>query len=95
MSSVVIAGNTSGSITLQAPDIAGTTTLSLPATSGTIVTTASGTATAANAIANTGGWAVTPSGTTLYFSYNGTNVAKLDSSGNFTALANVTAYGTV
>lgn len=41
------------------------------------------------------GWSLTTSGTTLYFNYNGTNVAKLDSSGNFTTLANVTAYGTV
>lgn len=46
-------------------------------------------------IANTGGWSVTPSGTTLYFNYNGVNVAKLDSSGNLTVKANVTAYGTV
>lgn len=38
MSSVVIAGDTSGTVTLQAPAIAGTTTLNLPATSGTIVT---------------------------------------------------------
>lgn len=48
----------------------------------------------AGAIANTGGWSITPSGTKLLFSYNGTNVASLDSSGNFIALANVTAYGT-
>ena len=53
------------------------------------------TASAANNITNSGGWSVTPSGTTLYFNYNGTNVAKLDSSGNFTTLANITAYGTV
>ena len=46
-------------------------------------------------ITNSGGWNVTPSGTKLYFNYNGTNVASLDSSGNFIALANVTAYGTV
>ena len=36
MSSVVIAGNTSGSVTLAAPDVAGTTVLTLPATSGTV-----------------------------------------------------------
>jgi len=48
----------------------------------------------ANNISNTGGWSVTPSGTKLNFSYNGTTVASLDSSGNFIALANVTAYGT-
>jgi len=45
MSSVVIAGNTSGTVTLDAPAVAGTTVLTLPATSGTVVigTTPSGT----------------------------------------------------
>ena len=38
MSSVIIAGNTSGTITLDAPNVAGTTTLTLPTTSGTLVT---------------------------------------------------------
>lgn len=42
MSSVVIAGDTSGSVTLSAPSVAGTTTLTLPSTSGTVLTTASG-----------------------------------------------------
>jgi hypothetical protein len=41
-----------------------------------------------------GNWAVTISGTKLYFTYNGANVASLDSSGNLITLANVTAYGT-
>jgi hypothetical protein len=31
----------------------------------------------------------------LYFYYSGVAKAKLDSSGNFTTIANVTAYGTV
>lgn len=38
MSSIVIAGDTSGSVTLQAPAVAGTTTLTLPATTGTLAT---------------------------------------------------------
>jgi hypothetical protein len=38
MSSVIIAGNTSGTITLDAPAVAGTTTLTLPTTNGTITT---------------------------------------------------------
>lgn len=65
--------------------------------SGVTITgsTISGTNVSANNITNSGGWSVTPSGTTLYFNYNGTNVAKLDSSGNLTAKAAVTAYGTV
>lgn len=53
------------------------------------------TATNANQITNSGGWNVTPSGTNLTFSYNGTNVARLDSSGNITVIGNVTAYGTI
>jgi hypothetical protein len=45
-------------------------------------------------ITNSGGWNVTPSGTKLNFVYNGVTVGSLDSSGNFIAKANVTAYGT-
>lgn len=37
MSSVVIAGNTSGSVTLQAPAVAGTTVITLPTTNGTMI----------------------------------------------------------
>ena len=39
MSSVVIAGDSSGSVTLQAPAVAGSTVLTLPAVSGTVITT--------------------------------------------------------
>jgi hypothetical protein len=38
MSSIVIQGDTSGSITVEAPAVAGTTTLTLPATSSTLAT---------------------------------------------------------
>ena len=41
MSSVVISGDTSGSITLAAPAVAGSNTLTLPANTGTVITTAS------------------------------------------------------
>lgn len=40
MSSVIIAGNTSGTITLDAPNVAGTTVLTLPTANGTVLTTA-------------------------------------------------------
>jgi hypothetical protein len=43
MSSVIIAGDTSGSVTLSAPATAGSTTLTLPSTSGIIVATPTGT----------------------------------------------------
>jgi hypothetical protein len=39
MSNVVIAGDTSGTVTLQAPAVAGSTVINLPATNGTTVTT--------------------------------------------------------
>lgn len=41
MSSVIVAGDVSGSVTLQAPSAAGSTVITLPATSGTMLTTAS------------------------------------------------------
>jgi hypothetical protein len=47
------------------------------------------------AVSLSGGWAITPSGNTLYFSFNSSNVAKLDSSGNFTTIGNITGSGTV
>lgn len=39
--SIVLVGSTSGSVTLQEPAVAGTTVLDLPATSGTVLTSAS------------------------------------------------------
>ena len=39
--SLILQGSTSGSITLQEPAVAGTTVLTLPTTSGTLITTAS------------------------------------------------------
>ena len=41
MSSVTISGDTSGSVILQAPAISGSTTLTLPTTTGTFITTTS------------------------------------------------------
>jgi hypothetical protein len=42
----------------------------------------------------TTGFSIVESGGKLFFKYGATNIASLDSSGNFIALANVTAYGT-
>lgn len=78
----------------------GNGTSAFTAATGAQISTALGATAVTNAtnatqITNAGGWGVTPSGTTLYFSYNGVNKAKLDSSGNLTVLGDVTAYGTV
>ena len=51
------------------------------------------TAAAATTLATTG-FSIVESGGKLYFKYGATNIASMDSSGNFIALANVTAYGT-
>ena len=40
-------------------------------------------------------WTVAASGTNLTFAYNGTNVLRVDSSGNLTALGDVTTDGTI
>ena len=42
-----------------------------------------------------GDWTVTESAGVLYFAASGVNKAKLDASGNFTVVGNVTAYGTM
>lgn len=41
MASIVVAGDTSGTVTLTAPATAGTTTLTLPTANGTVITTGS------------------------------------------------------
>jgi len=40
-------------------------------------------------------WTIVESGGVLYFKYQGVNMFKIDASGNLTAAANITAYGTV
>jgi hypothetical protein len=39
-------------------------------------------------------WTISTTASKMYFAYNGTNVASLDTSGNFISLANTTAGGT-
>jgi hypothetical protein len=78
MSSVVIAGDTSGAITLQAPAVAGTTTLTLPAVSGTVM---------APATAGTSGQLLTSAGTGAAPTWS------TPSAGAMTFIANTTAAG--
>lgn len=62
---------------------------------GTWPVSVTGNAATSNTLTNAGGWSITPSGGYLYFNFNGNNVARLDSSGNFIAEANVTAFQAV
>ena len=50
MSSIVVAGDTSGSVTLQAPAVSGSTVLTLPAVSGNVLTSTSATLTGTTAL---------------------------------------------
>lgn len=61
------------------------------ATSATSATSATNATNAANLV--TSNFTITQSGGKLYFYYGGTQIASLDSSGNFIAKANITAYG--
>jgi hypothetical protein len=72
MSSVVIAGDTSGTVTLQAPAVAGSTVLSLPSTTGTVLTTTSGTATSATTATTATNLAGGGANTVVYQSASGT-----------------------
>lgn len=76
--------------TVGAPSATGT------GASGTWGINISGNAATATNATNlaTANFSVVQSGSKLYFKYGSTNIASLDSSGNFVALANVTAYGT-
>jgi hypothetical protein len=93
-----VVGGGTGAATLSGIAYGNGTSAFTAATAAQIVsaigTTAVTNATNATNITNSGGWSVTPSGTKLYFNYNGTNVASLDSSGNLTTLGSHVAGGT-
>lgn len=86
VTSVALSGGTTGLTVTGSPiTTSGTFTLT-----GTVTN-----ATNATQITNSGGWNITPSGTTLFFNYNGTNVATLSSTGDLVVIGDVTAYGTL
>lgn len=88
--SAIGAGTGGGSVT----SVSGTGTTSGLTLSGTVTTTGSLTLSGNVNKLTTTNFSVEESGGKLIFKYGGTTIASMDSSGNFTSLANVTAYGT-
>jgi hypothetical protein len=83
MSSVVIAGDTSGTVTLQAPAVAGSSTLSLPAVTSTVTTTNTVTGQAigfVNKLRN-GSFVVWPNGTSGSIANTATGSSSITASG--------------
>lgn len=75
-----VAGNVTGNLTGNVTgDVTGNVTGNVTGSAGSLAT------------AN---FSVVQSGSKLYFKYGSTNIASMDSSGNFTALLNTTAFGT-
>ena len=79
--------------TLVTPALGTPTALVGTNITGTASGLTAGNATTAAAVATTN-FSIVESGGKLYFKYGGTNIASMDSSGNFTALTDITAYGT-
>jgi hypothetical protein len=97
--STIVARDSSGNfaantITASLTGLASNATYAVTAGTATNATTA---ATAINAtqLINAGSFNITVSGTDLLFSFNGTTIAKLDSTGNFTTGANVVSHGSL
>lgn len=85
MASVVIAGDTSGTVTLAAPAVAGTTTLTLPTANGTILTNASTGISASNITTGTLPKAQLPTGSVLQVVQSSSTNQTTTTSSNFQA----------
>jgi hypothetical protein len=81
--SIVLVGSTSGSITLQEPAIAGSTTINLPATTGTVVLQNASN----NLLMNSGyGSDAVAYGCRAWVNFNGTGTVAIRASGNVSSI---------
>ena len=90
--SIVLVGSTSGSITLQEPAVAGSTTINLPATTGTVVLQNGSN----DLLMNSGyGSDAVAYGCRAWVNFNGTGTPAIRASGNVSSITDngVGAYG--
>lgn len=87
--SIVLAGSTSGTITLQEPAIAGTNTISLPASTGTVVIAdgSNNVSVAGNLSFNSGyGSSALAYGCRAWVNFNGSGTVAIRASGNVSSI---------
>jgi hypothetical protein len=83
MASLVLNGNTSGSVTISSPAVSGTNTLTLPANTGTVILSDA----SANIQFNSGyGSVATAFGCRAWVNFNGTGTPAIRASGNVTSI---------
>jgi hypothetical protein len=83
MASLVLAGNTSGSITISSPAVSGSNTLTLPASTGTVILSDA----SANLQFNSGyGSVATAYGCRAWVNFNGTGTPAIRASGNLSSI---------
>ena len=85
MSSIVIKGNTSGQVEIAAPDVAGSTTLTLPTGTGTVITTNNIDANPPASLSTASGSAPSYSAR-AWVNFNGTGTVAILASGNVSSL---------
>jgi hypothetical protein len=83
MASLVLSGNTSGSVTISSPAVSGSNTLTLPASTGTVILSDA----SANIQFNSGyGSVATAYGCRAWVNFNGRGTVAIRASGNVTSI---------
>ena len=85
MSSIVIKGNTSGQVEIAAPDVAGSTTLTLPTGNGTVITTNNIDSNPPASLSTASGSAPSYSAR-AWVNFNGTGTVAIRASGNVSSI---------
>lgn len=88
MADIVLTGDTSGSITVAAPAVAGTNTLTLPASTGTMITSATAAADVPKPTALSTATGSAPSySARAWVNFNGTGTLSINDSANISSVA--------